>query len=260
MIKDFFVSAFNFYSKSFSAFVEALYNFFLSMNFDNLSLLKFDISWLFVFAALGACIYYLVKKRFPVVSDKKDIDYALFAAIILLGIFYLTTYYAKIRINSEFFITFSFLTSVLFARYFSPVISFFFGLLQYLMIYLLNPFNFIPQIALAYGIGSMIYSFFHYNKKVSFLSCVYSKLIVNIVGNVLITSTAYLFTYKALSFSYLLALYLGKTIFPFILNITLMYILLALVDKVIDYVKYAGREEEYYENSLDDEDDDEEEE
>ncbi len=248
MFKDLIATAVSFYSETFKAFVELLYNFFMSLNFDSLSLCKFNISWIFVIVALGVCIYHLIKKRYPIVTDDMNIDYALYAAILLLGIFYLTTYYAKIRINSEFFITFSFLTSVLFARYFSPIISFFFGILQYLMIYLLNPYMFIPQIALAYGIGSMIYSFFHFNKKVSFLSCVYSKLLVNIVGNVLITSTAYLFAYKQLSFAYLFALYLGKTIFPFILNVTLMYILLALVDKVIHYIKFAGREEEEYED------------
>jgi len=257
MLKDFITSAIAFYSKSFVAFVEVLYNFFMSMKFDNLSLIKFDVSWILVIVALGVCIYFLIKKRFPIVTDDMSIDYALYAAILLLGIFYLTTYYAKIRISSEFFITFSFLTSVLFARYFSPIISFFFGILQYLMIYLLNPYIFIPQIALAYGIGGMIYSFFHFNQKVSFLSCVYSKLIVNIVGNVLITSTSYLFAYETLSFSYLLALYIGKTIFPFILNVTLMYALLSLVDKVIEYAKFAGREEEYFE--YDDTEDDNEE-
>jgi len=246
MLKDFITSAIAFYSKSFVAFVEVLYNFFMSMKFDNLSLIKFDVSWILVIVALGVCIYFLIKKRFPIVTDDMSIDYALYAAILLLGIFYLTTYYAKIRISSEFFITFSFLTSVLFARYFSPILSFFFGILQYLMIYLLNPYIFIPQIALTYGFGCMVYGIFHYNRKVSFMSCVYSKLIVNTVGNLLITSTAYLFAYKQLSFAYLFALYLGKTIFPFVINVLLMYGLLAVVDKVIHYIRFAGREEEEF--------------
>lgn len=244
MLKDLITPIVAWYSETFSAFVEMLYNFFMSLKFDNLSLCPFDISWILVILALGISFYYVIKKRYPIVTDDMNIDYALYAAILLLGIFYLTTYYAKIRINSEFFITFSFLTSVLFARYFSPILSFFFGILQYLMTYLLNPYIFIPQIALTYGFGCMIYGIFHYNRKVSFLSCVYSKLIVNIVGNLLITSTAYLFAYKQLSFSYLFALYLGKTIFPFIINVLLMYGLLALVDKVIHYFKFAGREEE----------------
>ena len=119
------------------------------------------------------------------------------------------------------------------------------------MIYLLNPYIFIPQIALTYGFGSMVYGIFHYNKKVSFLSCIYSKLIVNTVGNLFITSTAYLFAYKQLSFAYLFALYLGKTIFPFIINVVLMYLLLALVDKIVHYRKFAGREEEDYDNEYD---------
>ena len=78
------------------------------------------------------------------------------------------------------------------------------------------------------------------------MSCIYSKLIVNTVGNLLITSTAYLFAYKQLSFAYLFALYLGKTIFPFVINILLMYGLLAVVDKVIHYIRFAGREEEEF--------------
>ncbi|MBO5506076.1 MAG: hypothetical protein J5984_06320 [Clostridia bacterium] len=246
MLKDLLTPIVVWYSETFSAFVEMLYNFFMSLNFDMLSLCPIDISWIFTIVALGVCLFYVIKKRYPIVTDDMNIDYALYAAILLLGIFYLTTYYAKIRISSEFFITFSFLTSVLFARYFSPILSFFFGILQYLMIYLLNPYIFIPQIALTYGFGCMVYGIFHYNRKVSFMSCIYSKLIVNTVGNLLITSTAYLFAYKQLSFAYLFALYLGKTIFPFVINILLMYGLLAVVDKVIHYIRFAGREEEEF--------------
>ena len=251
MLKDLITPIVVWYSETFSAFIEMLYNFFMSLNFDSLSLCKIDVSWILTIVALGVCFYYVIKKRYPIVTDDMNIDYALYTAILLLGIFYLTTYYAKIRINSEFFITFSFLTSVLFARYFSPILSFFFGILQYLMIYLLNPYIFIPQIALTYGFGCMVYGIFHYNKKVSLLSCIYSKLIVNTVGNLLITSTAYLFAYKQLSFAYLFALYLGKTIFPFIINIFLMYGLLSIVDKLLHYRKYAGREEEGYDDNYD---------
>ncbi len=130
-------------------------------------------------------IYYLVfRRKHRITSKLKDSRMYVFAGIMLALYVFLSK--TPIKIGPVMSINLGIFVMPIFAKKYGPLMGGIFGLLQYIGVYVLNVGGtFDLSTMLLASVSGMIYGRFLYMRKLTYLRCFLSKLVVNVVCNII---------------------------------------------------------------------------
>ncbi len=137
-----------------------------------------------------ALLYYMIFKRKHTIKNKLDNFKNYFYAGILMVI-YMVLSEAPIKLGPDISLNLGLVVLPLMAKTLGPLVAGIFGVLQYAASFILHSgeaFSFVSLIIAA--ISGLVYGRILYARKLTYLRCLFAKLTVNILCNVLLTPPA----------------------------------------------------------------------
>lgn len=135
-------------------------------------------------------LWYMLFVRHHSVMEKLKTPTNYFAAIIFLGIYLFLTdaslRFGKDSLGQEMKLSLDFIVMPMSVKLLGPVVGCFFGMIQYGASFLVRDEIFNLEFMLVAGISAMIYGRFLYKRRTGYIRCFTTKLLVNLVCNVLL--------------------------------------------------------------------------
>lgn len=139
--------------------------------------------------------------------------------------------YFQITFSAYLRVGFGFITQPVIAMMFGPLVCAMTGMIQDILTFILNPTGaYIPAYTICVGISGMFYGLVLYKKQVTFLRCLWAKVLVIFIGNIILNSIALAVTAGS-GFIGILPSRIIKNILLLPIQTVISYFILKLVQK-----------------------------
>lgn len=141
--------------------------------------------YIVLFVFLGLMVYLMAVKKHKLLNKLRNPKNYIIVAILLC--IYAVLGARPLNIGSAFSINFGIIAAPIAAKLLGPVVGGIFGILQYLTSFLLHQGElFSVSTMIIAGISGIIYAVFIYDRRTKYLRCLWAKLTVNIVCNIIL--------------------------------------------------------------------------